>query len=75
MGMLDSVTSGKQLAPPRLLIYGVEGCGKSTFCSGAPAPIFIQTEDGLGQIACNKFPLANKYDELLDASRKPRWVI
>ena len=58
MGILDSVTSGKRLAPPRLLVYGVEGCGKSTFCSGAPSPVFIQTEDGLGQIDCSKFPLA-----------------
>ena len=28
--------------------------------SCTPKPIFIQTEDGLGEIDCHKFPLANR---------------
>jgi hypothetical protein len=41
-----------------LLVYGVEGIGKSTLASQAPKPVFIPTEDGLDQIDCDSFPLA-----------------
>ncbi|NDD13350.1 MAG: oxidoreductase, partial [Betaproteobacteria bacterium] len=34
--------------PPRILIHGVAGVGKTTFASQANKPVFIQTEDGLG---------------------------
>jgi hypothetical protein len=50
--------------PPRLVLYGTEGIGKSTFGAGAPAPIFIPTEDGLGEIDCHKFPLARSLAEV-----------
>ena len=60
MGMLDSIQSGKENRPPRIMIYGAEGVGKSTFAASAPNPVFIQTEDGLGEIDCCKFPLATK---------------
>jgi len=64
MSMLTRIHRGKQPLPPRLILYGTEGIGKSTFASQAPAPIFIQTEDGLGEIACDKFPLATTLDEV-----------
>ena len=50
--------------PPRLIVYGTEGIGKSTFASEAPAPIFVQTEDGLAEIECDKFPLATTFEEV-----------
>lgn len=36
--------------PPRILIHGGEGVGKTTFACGAPTPIVIDIEDGLGVI-------------------------
>ena len=48
--LLESIQRGRQSKPPRVLLYGVEGIGKSTFGSEAPKPIFIQTEDGLDEI-------------------------
>lgn len=57
MSILANITTGRDNRPPRLMIYGQEGVGKSTFGANAPAPIFIQTEDGLGEIDCAKFPL------------------
>ncbi|MBO5680941.1 MAG: AAA family ATPase, partial [Lentisphaeria bacterium] len=48
MSILETIQSGKESKPPRLMIYGQEGIGKSTFAAAAPNPIFIQTEDGLG---------------------------
>ena len=67
MGVLQQIQTGKQSLPPRLLVYGTEGVGKSTLAAGAPKPIFIQTEDGLSEIACSRFPLAKSVDEVLAA--------
>ncbi|MBQ6352719.1 MAG: ATP-binding protein [Lentisphaeria bacterium] len=65
MGMLEIIRTGREAKPPRIMIYGSEGVGKSTFAASAPNPIFIQTEDGLGEINCRKFPLANSLSEVL----------
>jgi hypothetical protein len=67
MGLLQSVQSGRAAAPPRLMIYGTEGIGKSTLAARAPKPIFIQTEDGLGEIDCHKFPLAKSFADVQSA--------
>lgn len=39
-----NITSGKQPHAVKLVLYGVEGIGKSTFASQAPDPLFIDTE-------------------------------
>ncbi len=39
-----NITSGKQPHAIKLVLYGVEGIGKSTFASQAPDPLFIDTE-------------------------------
>jgi hypothetical protein len=67
MTMLDRVEKGRRSKPPRLLLYGTEGIGKSTFAAGAPGPIFVQTEDGLDEITCERFPLASTYDQVIAA--------
>lgn len=56
--LMSKIIKGKERKPPRICIYGEHGIGKSTFASQFPDPIFIQTEDGLNQIDCEKFPLA-----------------
>lgn len=67
--------------PPRILIYGGEGTGKTTFaiCEHAPQSpdslpgkardgvVVIQTEDGLGDIQCQAFPIANTYEDVEEA--------
>lgn len=58
MSILETVCVGRQSKPPRILVYGTEGVGKSTFAASTPDPIFIQTEDGLDSIDCASFPLA-----------------
>jgi len=64
MSLLEQIRSGPRHSPPRFLIYGTEGIGKSTTASQAPKPIFIPTEDGLDQIDCHSFPLAKSLDEV-----------
>ena len=67
MGLLEQVQRGRVSAPRRTLVYGTHGIGKSTFGAMAEAPIFIQTEDGLAGIDCERFPLATKYRDVLAA--------
>ena len=67
MKLLEQVTSGRSPAPRRVMLYGTHGIGKSTFASRAPQPVFIQTEDGLGEIDCHKFPLTTTFDEAMQA--------
>lgn len=67
MSLLNTIQRGQQPMPPRILIYGTEGIGKSTLAASAPKPIFIQTEDGLGEIACDKFPLARSLEDVTAA--------
>ena len=67
LSRLAGVTTGKTSKPPRLLIYGTEGIGKSTLASLAPNPIFVPTEDGLDEIDCAKFPLCENYAQFAGA--------
>jgi hypothetical protein len=46
------------------LLYGIEGIGKSHLASQCPKPVFIPTEDGLGEIDCHRFPLATSYEDV-----------
>lgn len=64
--VLTQIERGRKPSPPRILCYGIEGIGKSTFAANFPAPIFVQTEDGLGQIDCARFPLAQTSRQALE---------
>lgn len=61
----NPIIVGKQSLPPRILLYGQEKIGKSTFASNAPNPIFVATEDGQNEIGCARFPLATSYTAVL----------
>ena len=56
----------KKHKPPRILIYGAQGRGKSTFGALSHKPVFIQTEDGLAGIDVPRFPLAKSYDAVCE---------
>lgn len=64
---LNSITTGYSVNPPRLLVYGFEGIGKSTFAAGFPRPIFIPPEDGLDNIYCARFPYMLGYEGVIEA--------
>lgn len=73
MSLLAQVTTTRQwdlgeseLPPVRMNIQGTDGIGKSTFGASAPAPIFIQAEDGLNFINVARFPVAQTWQEILD---------
>ncbi len=64
MSSLSSIITGASTAAPRVLLYGPAGVGKSTFGASAPAPIFIQTEDGADVVGAARFPIAASYEDV-----------
>jgi hypothetical protein len=64
--MLKAVTTGRQKAPLRELVYGVEGVGKTTFGAEAPSPIFLG-EDGTKRLDVARFPVARSWSDVTDA--------
>lgn len=64
---LKSIRKNDAMAAPRIMVYGVEGIGKSTFGAGSPNPIYILTEDGLGSLKVDHFPLATSSQDVMDA--------
>ncbi|MCW5775343.1 MAG: ATP-binding protein [Phycisphaeraceae bacterium] len=62
---LQQIQKGRNPKPRRVMLYGTHGIGKSTFGAMAEAPIFIPTEDGLGDIECESFPLAQSLGQVM----------
>jgi hypothetical protein len=50
------VKRGKLKEPPRILIYGEGGLGKSTWAADAPNPIFISADQGAGELDVARYP-------------------
>lgn len=65
--LLSSIQRGRIVRPRRTLVYGVHGVGKSTFGSMAPAPIFLPTEEGANDIDVDKFPIAQRLEDVFEA--------
>lgn len=64
---LSAVITGRLAKPMRVLVYGIEGVGKSTFAAGAPKPIFLGAEDGTSELDVARFPEPLSYADALDA--------
>ena len=47
MSILSKIKRGGNSLPPRIILSGPEGIGKSTFGASAPNPLFIAQESGL----------------------------
>ena len=64
---LASLRRGGETRPPRILVYGVAGVGKTQLAADAPNPVFLQTEDGLGRIDAATFGLLRSFDAVMEA--------
>lgn len=64
---LSSIKKGGTRKPPIIGLHGGPGIGKTTFAAAAPNPIFIQTEDGLGTLTADAFPVAKEWQDIIDA--------
>ena len=57
------ITKGKQTRPQRVVIYGVESVGKTTFAAQFPAPLFLDIEGGTAHLATDRCEI-NSWGEL-----------
>lgn len=64
MSILSSVTTEHRPTPPRVILYGTGGIGKTTWASNAPAPIMIRSENGIGNLKIPAFPVATAYEQI-----------
>jgi len=64
---LNNLIAGRQQRPLRIVIYGVDGIGKSSFAADAPTPIFISAEDGTAHLDVTRFPNPDGWSDILEA--------
>lgn len=61
-----NITRGKIKKPVKLVLYGPEGIGKSTFASCFPDPLFIDTEGSTGELDVARLEAPSSWQMLLD---------
>ena len=64
--MIPGISSGKVEKAQRVVIYGTEGIGKSTFASQFPSTIFIDVEEGTNDLDVTRTPTPTSYSMLKD---------
>jgi hypothetical protein len=64
---LSSIQQGANPRAPLIVIHGAPEAGKTTFAAGAPAPIFIRAEDGLGINDVPTFPVVQSIADVMSA--------
>lgn len=65
---LKDLKSVKSVLPPRGLIYGPAGKGKTTLGSEFPAPVFLQVEEGTpGDLELNSFGHLTSYTAVMES--------
>ena len=66
------IIKGKIPCPKKVLIYGPEGIGKSTFAAHFPDPVFIDTEGSTKDMDVARFEKATSWSMLMDQIRYVR---
>lgn len=61
-----TIQNTRKTKPMKVVLYGVEGIGKTTFVSHFPDPIFIDTEGSTGFIDAKKLPDPDSWTMLLE---------
>lgn len=64
---LQNLRNSRDTRPPRVLVYGVAGVGKTTFATNAPEPVVIWTEEGAGTIEVAGFPKSESFADVMGA--------
>ena len=61
---LDKVTKGRKKRPPRIILSGTNGVGKSTWASQMPNPLFIDIERGTNALDVDRLYADTEADVL-----------
>jgi Cdc6-like AAA superfamily ATPase len=65
---ISSLKRVKATEPPRTLVYGPPGIGKTTLATEWPNPVFLQIEDGTpGDVELTTFGRLTSYDDVMQA--------
>lgn len=64
---ISSIKKGGSIKPPIVVIHGPPGIGKTTFSACAESPVFLMTEDGLGNLGPDHFPVITQWPEVMEA--------
>ena len=62
---LANIRKKAKQKPPRIVLYGGAGIGKTFFAASMNKPIFVLTEDGMGKIEADHFPLSESFEDVL----------
>lgn len=63
------IISGVLPKPIKLVIYGPEGIGKTTFAAQAPTPLFIDTEGGTARMDVRRLPAPTSFTMIQEEIR------
>ena len=60
-----NITSGRIARPQKVVLYGVEGIGKTSLAAQTPDPLFIDTEGGTAHLEVRRLQKPGSWDELI----------
>lgn len=63
------ITSGVLFTPLKVVVYGPEGIGKSTFAAQAPGPLFIDTEGSTSRMNVRRLPAPTSFTMIQEEIR------
>ena len=62
-----NISGGIIQGAKKVVLYGPEGIGKTTFAAQFPAPVFIDTEGGTKTMNVQRFDAPKKWEDVLEA--------
>jgi len=62
---LAAIRKKPKVRAPICILYGPSGVGKTSFVANIDKSIIVQTEDGIGKIESDHFPVAKSWDEFM----------
>lgn len=68
--MKFQITRGLIVKPQKVVVYGPEGIGKTTFAADFPDPLFIDTEGSTNVYDVARLPAPTSWTMLLDEVRE-----
>ena len=65
-----NISSGRVARPQKLVLYGVEGIGKTSLAAQTPDPLFIDTEGGTAHLDVRRLQKPETWEELIALIRE-----